>query len=283
MNFWDHCYLARPEDITPKAFIWSIFNIIGTVQGRGCELASVLWQDRQFVKEPLRGHRLHLLHVTSHHLSYILFTWAEHTVLNVVINTSLAGAHVPNCAFLMQRTQADKTQVPIMTTKGVQHTFGHVTHTLTRTQACNARHGCVPRQMIKLPENGEHTKHFDIFNLCLKPTSFTTMMLSPTVVSLQGRIDWLRKSCPKTTTEVQQETRKAWKPNLLLVCQHWQSSKLQRPGQCILTALVGRGMNHWSKKWYKFILIGFVRFFVQFCLFVWCWLFWWGLNTWNQT
>lgn len=57
----------------------------------------------------------------SHHLSCILFTWAEHTVLNMVINTSLAGAHMPNCGFLMHRTQADKTQVPSMTTKGVQH------------------------------------------------------------------------------------------------------------------------------------------------------------------
>lgn len=70
MNFWDHCYLAMPKYITPKAFIRSIFTNIGTVQGRGCELASILWPRTgpKFAKEPLR---LHLLHTTSPELHFI--------------------------------------------------------------------------------------------------------------------------------------------------------------------------------------------------------------------
>lgn len=170
----------------------------------------------QSLSEPLRGHRLHLLH----HLSCILFTWAEHTVLNVAINTSLAGAHMLNCAFLRHRTQADKTQVASMTTEGVQHSslWPWNSHTDKETGLQCQRWMCAQANDKASSRNTELTKHFDIFNLCLKPTSFTTMVLSPTVVSLQGQIDWLHKSCPRTTTEAKQEARKDWKLNLLPVC-----------------------------------------------------------------
>lgn len=160
---------------------------------------------------------------------------------------------------------------------------GHITHTLTRTQARNARDGCTPRQMTRLPaENREHTKHFDIFNLCLKPTSFTTMMLSPTVVSQQGQIDWLCKSCPKTTTEAHQETRKA--SNCLIYCLFVSTGRVQNfrgQGSALL-------LPWWEGVWItdqnsgtKLFWLVLLDFFVQVCLFVCCWLFFCVLNMWN--
>lgn len=140
MNYWDHCYLVMPKNITPKAFIWSIYSNIGTVKCKGCEVASVLWprtrqrvcqratEGPQAAPPPHQSPELHFIHVSRMH------------VLNVVINTSLAGAHMPSCACLMHRTQADKTQVPSTTTRGVQHS----SHWPCNSQAdqdtgCNAR------------------------------------------------------------------------------------------------------------------------------------------------